>query len=110
MEAKAAGLPRTEKILVNYGLDIIKKKNDFEIGLMEWFRKAEAENLGTTLRGTSAASALRNQKISTKHTMKNTTLLKKLQNPFPTSVPNYTSQSPHWVIILPIITPTTLFQ
>ena len=36
--AKAAGLPRTDEMLINNGLDIVQKTGDFEVGLMAWFR------------------------------------------------------------------------
>ena len=41
--AKAAGLPQTEEMLINHGLDIIKKTTDFEAGLLEWYRKNDAD-------------------------------------------------------------------
>ena len=41
--AKAAGLPWTEKMLINYGLDIIQKMTNFEGGLLEWFRKDDGD-------------------------------------------------------------------
>ena len=35
--ADAANMPKTEAQIVNYGLDVIKKTNDFEQALREWF-------------------------------------------------------------------------
>ena len=41
--AKAAGLPCTDEMLINYGWDIVQKIGDFEMGLMAWFRADEGD-------------------------------------------------------------------
>ena len=42
--AEAANMPKTEAQIVNYGLDIIKKTNDFEQALLTWFAMPAANH------------------------------------------------------------------
>ena len=48
--ATAAKLPRTEQMMVDYGLGIIQRTNDFEAGLVEWFRAADRDKTWTNFK------------------------------------------------------------
>ena len=39
----AGGLPQMDKMLVNYGLEIVQKTGDFEAGLLEWHQADEVD-------------------------------------------------------------------
>ena len=69
--ATAAGVPRTEKMLINYGMDIIQKTNDFEVGVLEWNRKAEADKTWQTFKR-HFSTVHRDLRKARGETMKNT--------------------------------------
>ena len=48
--ATAAGLPRTDEMLINYGLEIIQKTGDFEIGLMAWYTADDVDKTWTNFK------------------------------------------------------------